>query len=254
MSQNEHFSVMRDELISAMLAEADGIYIDATFGRGGHTRALLEKLAPTARLIAIDQDPQASVAVDAELAADPRFSLEYDSFANIVALARRLEITGKINGIMADLGVSSPQLDQAKRGFSFLRDGPLDMRMNPQAGESAAEWLATVTEADLADVLYKYGDEKFSRRIAQAIVKARTAEPLTATLQLAEIIKAAHPRWPKHHHPATKSFQAIRIYINQEMAALEALLQGSTEVLAPGGKLAILTFHSLEDRMVKKFF
>lgn len=249
-----HIAVMLRELVDAVLIQPDGVYMDATFGRGGHSRALLQRLGPKGRLIAIDQDPAAQAAMDDVLASDARFSLHHQSFADIAALAEQLGVSGQVSGIMADLGVSSPQLDQAERGFSFSQDGPLDMRMNPTVGESAAEWLASVSERELADVLYRFGDERYSRRIAGAIVRERKQQAIVRTVALAEIIKKAHPRWPKHHHPATKSFQAIRIYINQELAALEALLEGSLNACAVGGHLAILSFHSLEDRLVKQCF
>lgn len=253
MNKNTHISVMLEELVDAVLTDPNGIYIDATFGRGGHARALLAQLGPHGRLIAIDQDLAAHAAVDEILQNDTRFSLHHASFAHLLALVRELGVVGKVTGIMADLGVSSPQLDQAERGFSFLHDGPLDMRMNTQAGVTAADWIAKVAEADLADVLWRFGDENFSRRIARAIVASRALAPIISTVQLAEIIKHAHPKWPKHHHPATKSFQAIRIFINQELASLEEMLQQVAEVLAVDGRLAILSFHSLEDRIVKQF-
>jgi 16S rRNA (cytosine1402-N4)-methyltransferase len=253
MNKNAHISVMLEELVDAVLTDPNGIYIDATFGRGGHARALLARLGPSGRLIAVDQDLAAHAAVDADLQHDPRFSLHHISFAHLLDLVRELGVAGKVTGIMADLGVSSPQLDQAERGFSFLHDGPLDMRMNTQSGLTAAEWLATVSEAELADVLWRFGDENFSRRIAKAIIISRAVTPIVSTVQLAEIIKHAHPKWPKHHHPATKSFQAIRIFINQELSALADMLQQVDAVLAVDGMLAILSFHSLEDRIVKQF-
>ena len=248
---NNHISVMLHEVVDAVIADPNGVYIDATFGRGGHSTELLRRLGPEGKLIAIDQDPAAAASVSLELQQDPRFSLLQMSFAALGAL--EAEYKSSISGIIADLGVSSPQLDQAERGFSFLRDGTLDMRMNPTSGHSVAEWLAVVPETELADIIWRFGDERFSRQIAKAIVNTRSKESITTTLQLAGIVKDAHPRWPKHHHPATKTFQAMRIYINQELAALESFLPQAEALLQSGGRLAILTFHSLEDRIVKQY-
>lgn len=234
-------------------ALVDGAFVDGTFGRGGHSRRILSQLGDKARLFAFDKDPQA-VEVGRQLeSVDPRFRMVYSSFTEIPSLVQSENLHGKMSGILLDLGVSSPQLDDPVRGFSFSSDGPLDMRMNPQAGESAAEWLVSVSEAELADVLYKYGDERYSRRIAAAIVRQRAEAPIDTTLKLAAIIKEAHPRWEKDRHPATKSFQAIRIHINGELEELEQLLNSSIDLLREGGRLVIISFHSLEDRIAKRF-
>lgn len=253
MTGFQHLTVLCEETVDAVLGDRQGCYVDATFGRGGHARRLLAELGPKARVIGFDKDPQAIAAGEALAVADPRFSIVHDSFAALATQIEARGLTGRIAGILADLGVSSPQLDDAERGFSFMNDGPLDMRMDPTRGQSAAEWLAKVSESDLADVLHKYGEERFSRRIARALVAARVREPITRTRQLAELVSAAHPSWEKHKHPATRSFQAIRIAVNRELGDLEDFLQQSLRVLAPGGRLAVISFHSLEDRIVKQF-
>lgn len=245
-----HLSVLLSETIDALLASRDtGIYVDATFGRGGHTRALLAKLDADSRVYAFDKDPDAQV-VGAEIAAiDPRLIMIHASFAD---LKQELANHGldHVDGIMADLGVSSPQLDVAERGFSFMNDGPLDMRMDNSKGVTAADWLMEIEEADLADVLYQFGEERHSRRIARAI---KLAGRMTTTAELAEVVKVAHPKWEKHKHPATRSFQAIRIAINRELTDLDLFLPQSVECLVAGGRLAVISFHSLEDRRVKQF-
>ena len=249
--QFAHQSVMLDEVLEMLPTRADGFYVDATFGRGGHSRALLDRLGTGARLIGIDQDPEA-VAIGQQLErADARFRIvagRFDCLDRVVAEEGRL-----LDGLLMDLGVSSPQLDDAARGFSFLRDGPLDMRMNPDAGESAAQWLARADEKDIADVLYRFGEEKKSRRIARMICETRKEHPLTRTVELAALCERAIGRGEPGKHPATRTFQAIRIYINQELAALENLLAQTIECLAVGGRLAVISFHSLEDRIVKQF-
>lgn len=247
-----HDTVLLHETVAA-LQVADGVYVDGTFGRGGHSRLLLEQLAPAGQLIVVDKDPQAIAAAHELAGQDERVSVCHASFADLKAQLQQRDLAGRVNGILLDLGVSSPQLDDASRGFSFRADGPLDMRMDPTSGISAAQWLAHVGEADLANVLFRYGDERYSRRIARAIVRARSEAPITTTLQLADIVSKAHPAWERHKHPATRSFQAIRIHINAELADLETLLADCVEVLAPGGRLAVITFHSLEDRLVKQF-
>jgi len=247
-----HETVLLHETVGALLV-ADGVYVDGTFGRGGHSRLLLEQLAPTGQLVVVDKDPLA-IATAHELAEqDSRVSVCHASFADLKSQLQQLDLAGRVNGILLDLGVSSPQLDDASRGFSFRADGPLDMRMDPTSGVSAAQWIAHVGETDLANVLFRYGDERYSRRIARAIVRARSEAPITTTLQLADIVSKAHPAWERHKHPATRSFQAIRIHINAELADLETLLADCVELLAPGGRLAVITFHSLEDRLVKQF-
>ena len=245
-----HLSVLLDETIDALLAgRSTGIYVDATFGRGGHTRALLARLDADSHVYAFDKDPDAQ-AEGARLAAlDPRLTLIHASFADLKVELARLGLD-HVDGIMADLGVSSPQLDVAERGFSFMNDGPLDMRMDNSQGVTAADWLMTIEEADLADVLYQYGEERHSRRIARAI---KLHGRMETTAELAEVVKVAHPKWEKHKHPATRSFQAIRIAINRELTDLDLFLPQAVACLKPEGRLAVISFHSLEDRRVKQF-
>jgi len=245
-----HISVLLHETVDALLAERDtGIYVDGTFGRGGHTRALLEKLDANARVYAFDKDPQA-LSVAHELAQrDSRFQIIHASFADLQTELNRIGIT-QVDGIMADLGVSSPQLDQAERGFSFMQDGPLDMRMDNSQGQTAAEWLLDIKEEDLANIIYQYGEERYSRRLAKVIKQAGYIE---TTGQLAELGKTAHPKWEKHKHPATRTFQAIRIAINKELEDIEIFLPQAVELLKPQGRLAVISFHSLEDRLIKQF-
>ena len=245
-----HISVLLHETVDGVLAGRDtGIYVDATFGRGGHTRLLLSKLDQDARVYAFDKDPQAlEVATQLEQE-DSRFRIIHASFADIQAELARIGIT-EVDGIMADLGVSSPQLDQAERGFSFMQDGPLDMRMDNSQGPTAAQWLLEIEEEKLANIIYQYGEERYSRRIARAI---KQAGEITTTAQLAEIVKTAHPKWEKHKHPATRSFQAIRIAINKELDDIEKFLPQAVELLKAKGQLAVISFHSLEDRLIKQF-
>ncbi len=245
-----HISVLLHETVDGVLAGRDtGIFIDATFGRGGHTQLLLSKLDANARVYAFDKDPQAlEVAAQLEQE-DSRFKVIHASFADIQAELSNIGIT-EVDGIMADLGVSSPQLDQAERGFSFLHDGPLDMRMDNSQGLTAAEWLLEIEEEKLANIIYQYGEERYSRRIARAI---KQAGEITTTAQLAEIVKVAHPKWEKHKHPATRTFQAIRIAINKELDDIEVFLPQAVELLKPKGQLAVISFHSLEDRLIKQF-
>ncbi|MCH8544362.1 MAG: 16S rRNA (cytosine(1402)-N(4))-methyltransferase RsmH [Alcanivorax sp.] len=249
--QYAHQPVMLEEVLELLPTRTNGFYVDGTFGRGGHSRALLAQLGPDARLVGIDRDPQA-VATGEQLAAeDTRFSIHagrFDCLPEVVAQAGR-----PLDGVLLDLGVSSPQLDDASRGFSFMRDGPLDMRMDPTSGESAAEWLARAEQEDIANVLYRYGEERRSRAIARKICETREAQPLRTTTQLAALIESVLGRGLPGKHPATRSFQAIRIHINQELAALEAVLDQALAQLAPGGRLAVISFHSLEDRLVKLF-
>jgi 16S rRNA (cytosine1402-N4)-methyltransferase len=249
-----HLSVLLTETVQAVLADVDGIYVDATFGRGGHSRALLAALGGNARLLAFDKDPEAISAGEKLMAEDIRFTIIHASFADLAQVLTERDLVGKVDGIMADLGVSSPQLDDASRGFSFMNDGPLDMRMNPSQGVSAADWLVTVSEEDLANVLFQYGEEKFSRRIARAIKKEVEIAPITSTKKLSDIVAEAHPSWERHKNPATRSFQAIRIAVNQELDDIKSFLPQALTALKPDGKLAVISFHSLEDRMVKQFF
>ncbi len=254
MSSHLHQTVLLDEAVVSILGARDGVYVDATFGRGGHTRYLLARLAPEARVLGFDKDPEAIAAGELLAREDSRFTVLHASFAEILSVLKARGLAGTIDGVLADLGVSSPQLDDAERGFSFLKDGPLDMRMDTTRGQSAADWLAAVAEVELARVLFEYGEERHSRRIARAIVKARAARPITRTKELADIVAAAHPAWERQKHPATRSFQAIRIAINSELADIETFLRGAVAVLKPGGRLAVISFHSLEDRLVKQFF
>ncbi|BCT91779.1 ribosomal RNA small subunit methyltransferase H [Lysobacter caseinilyticus] len=229
---------------------ADGRYLDGTFGRGGHARGVLDQLGPGGRLLLMDKDPEAIAVAEGAFGADPRVSIRRGSFAHLGdwTLARE-----GLDGVLLDLGVSSPQLDVAERGFSFGKDGPLDMRMDPDSGESAAQWLAHASDRDIADVLFTYGEERQSRRIARAIVARRETQPLERTGQLADLIASVMPRGDSKTHPATRSFQAIRIFINRELADLETGLDAAFDCLKPGGRLAVISFHSLEDRIVKQF-
>lgn len=248
--QSAHLSVLLNETIDALLAgRRAGVYVDATFGRGGHTRALLARLEANSRVFAFDKDPDAQ-AVGAVLAAsDSRLTMIHASFAELKQQLANHGLT-HVDGIMADLGVSSPQLDVAERGFSFMNDGPLDMRMDNSKGVTAADWLMEIEEGDLADVLYQFGEERHSRRIARAI---KQAGRMATTAELAEVVKVAHPKWEKHKHPATRSFQAIRIAVNRELTDLDLFLPQAVQCLVAGGRLAVISFHSLEDRRVKQF-
>ncbi|GKX56267.1 ribosomal RNA small subunit methyltransferase H [Leminorella grimontii] len=247
----QHTTVLLDEAVNALNVRQNGIYIDGTFGRGGHSRLILSQLGEEGRLIAIDRDPQAIAA--AASISDPRFSIVHGPFSELASYVDELGLTGKIDGVLLDLGVSSPQLDDAERGFSFMRDGPLDMRMDPTRGLSASEWLLKAEEEDIAWVLKTFGEERFAKRIARAIVERNREQPLTRTRELAELIAAATPIKDRHKHPATRSFQAIRIYINSELEEIERALDGSLTALAEGGRLSVISFHSLEDRIVKRF-
>ncbi|MGV8922905.1 MAG: 16S rRNA (cytosine(1402)-N(4))-methyltransferase RsmH [Thermomonas sp.] len=245
-----HLPVMFAEVMAGLAVKADGIYLDGTFGRGGHARGVLEKLGPGGRLLVIDKDPEAIAVAERLCADDARVSLRRGSFAD---LASWPVANAGLDGVLLDLGVSSPQLDVAERGFSFAKDGPLDMRMDPDTGESAAQWLARADEKEIADVLWTWGEERQSRRIARAIVQDRVAEPFTRTAQLAGLIARLMPRGDKKAHPATRTFQGIRIHINRELLDLEAGLDAALACLKPGGRLAVISFHSLEDRIVKQF-
>ena len=245
-----HISVLLHETIDALLAGRNtGTYVDGTFGRGGHTRLLLSRLDEHARVYAFDKDPQA-LAVAAELEQeDSRFKIIHASFADLKDALAELGIE-QVDGVMADLGVSSPQLDQAERGFSFMKDGPLDMRMDNSQGPTAAEWLTQIEEEALANIIFKYGEERYSRRIAKAI---KAAGYIDTTAKLAEIVKVAHPKWEKNKHAATRTFQAIRIAINKELEDIEIFLPQAVEILKPEARLAVISFHSLEDRLIKQF-
>jgi 16S rRNA (cytosine1402-N4)-methyltransferase len=251
MTSNHHQSVMFGESIKALDLIADGIYIDATFGRGGHSQGILDRLGDNAQLIAFDQDISA-INYAKEAFADPRLKLIHSPFAQMHTVIEDMGLTGKINGILMDLGVSSPQLDNAERGFSFNNEGPLDMRMNQTAGLSAAQWLAQAGEEEIANVIYQFGDEKKSRHIASRIKKFQLEQPLETTLQLANIVSEV-VRGQKKKHPATRTFQAIRIFINEELKQLTETLEQSRQILACNGRLSIISFHSIEDRIVKRF-
>ena len=246
----QHLPVMFAQVMDGLAVKADGTYLDGTFGRGGHARGVLSKLGPGGRLLVMDKDPEAIAVAEREFGADARVAIFRGSFAELGAWNAA---AGGLDGVLLDLGVSSPQLDVAGRGFSFGKDGPLDMRMDPDSGESAAQWLARADEREIADVLFTYGEERQSRRIARTIVARRAAEPLLRTAQLADLIASVMPRGDSRIHPATRSFQAIRIFINRELSDLEAGLDAAHARLKPGGRLAVISFHSLEDRIVKQF-
>ncbi len=248
-----HHTVLLTEAVDALVWNVDGAYIDGTFGRGGHAREILARLSEKGRLFGIDKDPQAVQAGQKLAATEPRFEMYSGSFTEMKQRLEQHGIHGDIAGILLDLGVSSPQLDQAERGFSFSNDGPLDMRMNPAAGISATQWINSASSEAIADVLKTYGEERFARRIAKAICAVRDEQDITTTAQLAAIIKQAHPRWEPKRHPATKSFQAIRIFINDELVELKQMLEQSVDLLMPAGRLVVISFHSLEDRIVKRF-
>ena len=252
-SDLEHQPVLLEEAINALNIKADGIYVDATFGRGGHSKSILDRLSDNGRLLAFDQDPQAIAYGRQRFFNDKRIELVHCNFRQVANMVAERGLDKNIDGVLMDLGVSSPQLDDAERGFSFSRSGPLDMRMNTEEGESAMAWLSRVSLNDLVYVLRKYGEVKSARRIAKAIIDSRNKEEIRDTRQLAEIIVDAVPGYEKHKHPATRSFQAIRIFINEELQALEEGLQAAVSVLAVAGRLAVISFHSLEDRIVKRF-
>ncbi len=249
----EHLPVMPEEVCEALNIVADGTYIDGTFGRGGHARLILERLGPQGRLLALDRDPEAVAAGRALQEQDPRLEMHHATFDQMERIARRAGVLGTVDGILLDLGVSSPQLDQDQRGFSFVREGPLDMRMDPSSGEPAAQWLRRASRDEMARVFHEYGEERYARRIARAIERERRIAPIETTTRLAEVIAAAHPRWPRDQHPATRCFQAIRIHVNRELDQLRAALDQVCNLLHAEGRLAVISFHSLEDRIVKRF-
>lgn len=244
---------MLDEVVDSLNIQKDGLYVDGTFGRGGHARAILKCLGQQGKLFAMDKDPHAIAAAEQLSAQDARFQIVQASFAEMHAYLRRQDRLGKVNGVLLDLGVSSPQLDDASRGFSFKKDGALDMRMDPSRGVSAADWINSVDATTLGNVFRDYGEERYAKRIARAIAKAREETPIRATAQLAEIIAKAHPAWEIGKDPATRCFQAIRIFINKELEELQECLPKIVDVLAKGGRLVVISFHSLEDRIVKRF-
>lgn len=248
-----HIPVMLEQAVEALAIRPDGIYIDGTFGRGGHSRRILEELGEDGRLLAFDKDEDAVLVAREEFGSDRRFSIVHGSFAELAEVVAEQGLQQRVDGLLLDLGVSSPQIDDPSRGFSFLNDGPLDMRMNRSRGQSAAEWLADADEDDISTVLHEYGEERFSRRIARAIVARRQQTPITATRDLADLVAQACPVKEKHKHPATRTFQAIRIFVNRELDDLQLCLRDSIDVLARGARLVIISFHSLEDRIVKRF-
>lgn len=251
----QHTPVLLNEAVTQLVTVVDGFYVDATFGRGSHAQAILNRLSAKGRLIAFDKDPEAVAFAQTHFSHDKRFSIFHLSFAHMQKCLSELNLFGKMHGVLFDLGVSSPQLDNPDRGFSFSKEGKLDMRMDTSQGIDAMNWLAKIDEKELANILWQYGEEKFSRRIAHAIVIAREIKPITTTAELAEIIKYATPKPKKPHekHPATRSFQAIRIAINQELSELSQGLVAAYGALTVGGRLAVISFHSLEDRIVKEF-
>ena len=249
-AQAGHLPVMFTQVMEGLQVQANGIYLDGTFGRGGHARGVLQQLGPGGRLLLMDKDPDAIAHAEQTFAADARVAIQRGSFAT---MAQWDATSAGLDGILLDLGVSSPQLDVAERGFSFGKDGPLDMRMDPDSGESAAQWIARADEAEIADVLWTYGEERLSRRIAKAIVARRSEKPFTRTADLADLLAAVVGRGKHDINPATRSFQAIRIHINRELADLETGLDAALTCLKVGGRLAVISFHSLEDRIVKRF-
>ena len=253
MNKKEHVPVLLESVLEGLKIQADGCYVDGTFGRGGHSSAILKRLDTEGRLLAIDRDPQAISQVDEALQHDKRFELVQREFRELIDHAFERKLLGKVDGLLLDLGVSSPQLDEAARGFSFQSDGPLDMRMDPTSGITAAAWLEQVAEKELKKVLAQLGEERLAGPIAKAIVAARAVNPIRTTRELADIVKSVVPARGQRKNPATKTFQAIRIFINSELEQLEQALDASLDLLHPGGRLCVISFHSLEDRRVKRF-
>lgn len=249
----KHITVLLDEAVEALAVRADGCYLDGTFGRGGHSRLILQHLGPQGQLLGFDKDPQAIATGQALAAEDGRFVIVQRSFAELGHEVAERGLAGKVNGILLDLGVSSPQLDDPERGFSFMNDGPLDMRMDPSRGVSAAEFIATAPAEEIARVFKEYGEERFAKRMANAVVARRELQPFTRTADLAEVLKVANPAWEKGKNPATRAFQGLRIHVNNELGDLEAGLEAALDTLEVGGRLVVISFHSLEDRIVKLF-
>ena len=247
----EHITVLLHEAVEGLAIKPDGIYVDGTFGRGGHSRLILQQLGPNGRLIAIDRDPQAIA--EAAKIQDPRFEIVHGPFSGITSYLSDRGLLGKVDGFLLDLGVSSPQLDDAERGFSFMKDGPLDMRMDPTRGVSAAQFIATAPVEEIARVFKEYGEERFAGRMARAVVERREIQPFERTADLAEVLKVANPAWEKGKNPATRAFQGLRIHVNNELGDLEAGLEAALDCLEIGGRLVVISFHSLEDRIVKLF-
>ncbi|WP_246128589.1 16S rRNA (cytosine(1402)-N(4))-methyltransferase RsmH [Pleionea sediminis] len=253
-AQKLHESVLLREAVDALSIQPDSFLVDGTFGRGGHSHLIMEQLCEQGYLLAFDKDPEAIEFANKLFGDDSRFGIVHASFAELAEVLKKRDVFGNVDGILLDLGVSSPQLDQAERGFSFMKDGPLDMRMNSSQGQTAAQWLAKAEEGKIRHVLKVYGEEKFASRIARRIVESRAEQPITTTLQLAKIIDDAVPKKDPGKHPATRSFQAIRIFINEELSDLERGLEAAYDALKVGGRLVVISFHSLEDRIVKRFF
>ncbi|MCY1207648.1 Ribosomal RNA small subunit methyltransferase H [compost metagenome] len=252
-SSFRHITVLLEEAVEGLALREDGCYLDGTFGRGGHSRLILERLGPGGRLLGFDKDPQAIATGQALAADDGRYVIVQRSFAELGDEVRQRGLEGKVDGVLLDLGVSSPQLDDPERGFSFLNDGPLDMRMNPDRGQSAAQWIASASEDEIARVFKEYGEERFAKRMARAVVQRRAEKPFERTADLAAVLSAANPAWEKGKNPATRAFQGIRIHVNNELGDLEQGLDAALEALAVGGRLVVISFHSLEDRIVKQF-
>lgn len=252
-SSYNHVTVLLDEAVAALAVRPDGRYLDGTFGRGGHSRLLLRQLGPDGCLLGFDKDPLAIATGQTLAAEDGRFVVVQRSFAELGAEVAQRGWTGTLSGVLLDLGVSSPQLDDPERGFSFLNDGPLDMRMDPSRGISVAEWIATASEDDIARVLKEYGEERFAKRMARAVVQRRGERPFERTADLAQVLTVANPAWEKGKNPATRAFQGLRIFINNELGDLETGLEAALEALEVGGRLVVISFHSLEDRIVKQF-
>jgi 16S rRNA (cytosine1402-N4)-methyltransferase len=253
VSESQHITVLLNEAVAALITDPSGFYVDGTFGRGGHSALVLQQLSPDGSLLGIDKDLTAIATAQSRFAEDSRFAIAHGSFAELAQLVEARGMTGKVTGVLLDLGVSSPQLDEAERGFSFMHDGPLDMRMDQTRGQSAAEWVNSASEDDIVWVLREYGEERFAKRMARAIIAEREKSPFSRTKHLAEVIKEANPAWEKGKHPATRAFQAIRIHVNNELTDLDAVLEQALAVLAPSGRLVVISFHSLEDRAVKRF-
>ena len=253
MEEFEHRPVLRDEVLSALNLRPDGIYVDATFGRGGHAAAILQRLGVDGRLLAMDRDPRAVEVARKKFADDARFTIVRGPFSMLAQTLDDRGLSGNVAGVLLDLGVSSPQLDDAQRGFSFRLEGPLDMRMDPDSGESVAEWLAQAEEKDIARIVKEYGEERFAKRVARVICMERVRAPIRTTQRLADIVSQAVPTREPGQHRATRTFQALRIYINRELDELKSVLPQALRVLVPGGRLVVISFHSLEDRLVKQF-
>lgn len=253
MTQLQHVTVLLQEAVDALVTKPAGFYVDGTFGRGGHSALVLNHLSPQGHLLGIDKDLAAIAVAHGRFAGDARFEIAHGSFAQLAELIDARGMAGKVDGVLLDLGVSSPQLDEAERGFSFQNDGPLDMRMDQTRGQSAADWVNTAAEEDIVYVLKEFGEERFAKRMARAIITERQKTPFTRTKHLADVIKEANPAWEKGKHPATRAFQAIRIHVNNELTDLDAVLEQALKVLAIGGRLVVISFHSLEDRVVKRF-